>query len=195
MKLLLFGIVSYLLGSISFSYLFTKWLAKEDIRTLGSGNAGATNTLRAIGVGPALLVLLLDALKGMLPVWVAVVYFQTPWLGVIAGACAIIGHNWPLYYGFKGGKGVATTMGVFFVMSFYPALFAALLVIVIIAITRYVSLGSMVFMIVAPLLMLMMHSIPQSAAIGALLIGLLSIWRHKTNIVRLVKGNERKLGQ
>lgn len=195
MDILLLFIGAYLLGSISFSYIITKGLNKGDIRKLGSGNAGATNTLRVIGVGPAIFVLLLDVLKGMVPVWVALSLHFPLTTAIIAGGMAIIGHNWPVYYGFKGGKGVATTIGVFVVASFFPSLIAGILVILIIALTRYVSLGSIVFMILTPVLMFVFRSVPVEAALIALLIGLLSIWRHRTNISRLLNGNERKLGQ
>ncbi|MDM5338769.1 glycerol-3-phosphate 1-O-acyltransferase PlsY [Fictibacillus enclensis] len=195
MDILLLFIGAYLLGSISFSYIITKGLNKGDIRKLGSGNAGATNTLRVIGVGPAIFVLLLDVLKGIVPVWVALSLHFPLTTAIIAGGMAIIGHNWPVYYGFKGGKGVATTIGVFVVASFFPSLIAGILVILIIALTRYVSLGSIVFMILTPVLMFVFRSVPVEAALIALLIGLLSIWRHRTNISRLLNGNERKLGQ
>ncbi|MDM5199532.1 glycerol-3-phosphate 1-O-acyltransferase PlsY [Fictibacillus enclensis] len=195
MDILLLFIGAYLLGSISFSYIITKGLNKGDIRKLGSGNAGATNTLRVIGVGPAIFVLLLDVLKGIVPVWVALSLHFPLTTAIIAGGMAIIGHNWPVYYGFKGGKGVATTIGVFVVASFFPSLIAGILVILIIALTRYVSLGSIVFMILTPVLMFVFRSVPVEAALMALLIGLLSIWRHRTNISRLLNGNERKLGQ
>ncbi|RXY98713.1 glycerol-3-phosphate 1-O-acyltransferase PlsY [Fictibacillus sp. S7] len=195
MDILLLFIGAYLLGSISFSYIITKELNKGDIRKLGSGNAGATNTLRVIGVGPAIFVLLLDVLKGIVPVWVALSLHFPLTTAIIAGGMAIIGHNWPVYYGFKGGKGVATTIGVFVVASFFPSLIAGILVILIIALTRYVSLGSIVFMILTPVLMFVFRSVPVEAALIAMLIGLLSIWRHRTNISRLLNGNERKLGQ
>ncbi|SCB99388.1 acyl-phosphate glycerol-3-phosphate acyltransferase [Fictibacillus enclensis] len=195
MDILLLFIGAYLLGSISFSYIITKGLNKGDIRKLGSGNAGATNTLRVIGVGPAIFVLLLDVLKGIVPVWVALSLHFPLTTAIIAGGMAIIGHNWPVYYGFKGGKGVATTIGVFVVASFFPSLIAGILVILIIALTRYVSLGSIVFMILTPVLMFVFRSVPVEAALIAMLIGLLSIWRHRTNISRLLNGNERKLGQ
>ncbi|MGG1573812.1 glycerol-3-phosphate 1-O-acyltransferase PlsY [Fictibacillus sp. NRS-1165] len=194
MQIVLLFIGAYLLGSISFSYMITKGMKKGDIRKLGSGNAGATNTLRVIGVGPAICVLLLDGLKGMIPVWAALAMQYNMTAAIAAGAMSIIGHNWPVYYGFKGGKGVATTIGVFVVASFIPALIAGFFVILIIAATRFVSLGSIVFMILTPVLMFILKTIPTEAALCASLIGVLSIWRHRTNISRLLKGNERKIG-
>ena len=141
-------VISYLIGAISFSYLIAKKLKQVDIRQHGSGNAGATNTLRLLGVGPAVLVLLLDCLKG-----VASVYIGLSLTGgdtMVAAACgvaAVVGHNWPVYFGFRGGKGVATTIGVLATLAFYAALIAGIIAIISIIITRYVSLGSLLFVI------------------------------------------------
>ncbi len=119
-------IVSYLLGSISFSILVARWLKKIDIRDHGSGNAGATNTLRVLGKGPAILVFLLDIAKGSAGVLIG------SWLSdgsaaveVACGLAAIAGHNWPIYFRFKGGKGIATTVGALVVWAFLPTLIAA----------------------------------------------------------------------
>ena len=115
-------VVGYLLGSISFSYLFGKWFKGIDIRKHGSGNAGATNTLRVLGKGPAILVLLLDALKGVVAVLLGVWAAPGPddiWIRVLCGLAAIVGHNWPVFFGFRGGKGIATTIGVMATLCFH----------------------------------------------------------------------------
>ncbi len=120
-SLLFVIIISYLLGSISFSYIIAKKIKKVDIRQHGSGNAGATNTLRVLGVGPAIFVLSLDIAKGIAAVWLGHA-FAPDEAGVfpaLAGFAAIAGHNWPIYYGFRGGKGVATTIGVLATLVFY----------------------------------------------------------------------------
>lgn len=190
-------IVAYLLGSISFSFLYGKWFKGIDIRKHGSGNAGATNTLRVIGVGPAIAVLLLDAAKGIGAVWIG------KWLGagadvsyipVLAGLAAIAGHNWPIYFGFKGGKGIATTIGVAVTLCFLPALFTGIAAILLIAVTRYVSLGSLVFTGLMPVLVWFMDY-PIDVFWGILLIAIFAFVRHRTNIVKLVKGKESKIGQ
>lgn len=120
---LLVIVVSYLLGSVSFSVLLAKLLKGIDIRQYGSGNAGATNTLRVLGKGPAILVLLLDVLKGVAAVWLGTwVGGWGTWVPALCGIAAIIGHNWPLYFRFRGGKGIATTIGVMATLCLWPAL-------------------------------------------------------------------------
>ncbi|WP_123040820.1 glycerol-3-phosphate 1-O-acyltransferase PlsY [Cohnella candidum] len=189
------GIVaSYLLGSVSFSILMAKWLKKIDIRQHGSGNAGATNTLRVLGKGPALAVFLLDIAKGVAAVligrWLG---DGEAWVSVLCGLAAIVGHNWPVFFRFKGGKGIATTIGALAVLTFWPALIAGLAAIATIAVTRYVSLGSLVF---AALLPILIGAFGYDAPYvwGAVAVAVLAILRHRKNIVKLVKGTENKLG-
>lgn len=190
-------VVGYLLGSISFSYLFGKWIKGIDIRKHGSGNAGATNTLRVLGKGPAILVLLLDALKGVVAVLLGV--WAAPgtddiWVRVLCGLAAIIGHNWPVYFGFRGGKGIATTVGVMATLCFLPTLIAGLTAIVIIAITRFVSLGSLILTALLPILIWGMDR-PLPDLWMSILLCAFAILRHRTNIVKLIQGKENKLGQ
>ncbi|MBO9607536.1 MAG: glycerol-3-phosphate 1-O-acyltransferase PlsY [Paenibacillaceae bacterium] len=187
-------IVSYLLGSISFSFLAGKLLRGIDIRQHGSGNAGATNTLRVLGKGPGITVLVLDLLKGVAAVCLAwVAKEDSAWLPVFCGWAAIAGHNWPVYFGFRGGKGVATTIGVMVALAFLPALIAGLVTIAVIAITRYVSVGSLLFAVLIPILVLVMHH-PIEIFWATLPIALFAFVRHRTNIVKLVQGKENKLG-
>ncbi|RXT14044.1 glycerol-3-phosphate 1-O-acyltransferase [Ammoniphilus sp. CFH 90114] len=188
-------VAGYLLGSISFSYLIAKKVAGIDIRHHGSGNAGATNTLRVLGKGPGILVLLLDALKGVSAVWFA------HWISggdhlitALAGAMAIIGHNWPVFFGFKGGKGVATTIGVIASLSFISFLWSALITVAVIYITRYVSLGSLVFLALIPIFMYV-YGEPNAYIWMAAIVCILGFVRHSQNIVRLLQGTESKLGQ
>lgn len=188
-------LLGYLIGSISFSYLIAKKIMKIDIRKHGSGNAGATNTLRVLGIGPAISVLLLDTAKGIVAVLIGVWLSDANWVPFAAGMAAIIGHNWPIYYGFRGGKGVATTIGVFATLVFPAALIAGIVAIVTIAITRYVSLGSILFMVITPILTLFIGSYPLDYTILASIIAILAIWRHRANIKRLVQGSESKIGQ
>jgi len=187
-------VAGYLLGSISFSYLFGKWLRGIDIRKHGSGNAGATNTLRVLGKGPAVLVLVLDALKGVLAV--ALSYWASPenaWIHALAGLAAIIGHNWPVYFGFRGGKGIATTVGVMATLAFLPTLIAGLCAIVIIALTRFVSLGSLVLTALLPFLLVGMGR-PLALVIISILLCVFAFVRHRSNIVKMIQGKENKLG-
>jgi glycerol-3-phosphate acyltransferase PlsY len=188
-------ILSYLLGSISFSILVAKKIAKIDIREHGSGNAGATNTLRVLGKGPGIAVLLLDAAKGAIAVGLATwITGGNDAIVVLSGIAAILGHNWPIFFEFRGGKGVATTIGTLLALSPGPALIAVVVTILVIAVTRYVSLGSLVFFVLIPIILIIIGA-PLAYILGTLCIAVLGFVRHAENINRLLRGKERKLGQ
>jgi len=188
-------VISYLLGSISFSILAARWLRKIDIRQHGSGNAGATNTLRVLGVGPAIGVFLLDIAKGSAAVLIG--YWlgdDSSWVPVLCGLASIAGHNWPVFFRFKGGKGIATTVGALVIWAFVPTLIAGVVAIATIALTRYVSLGSMIFAVLLPILFACFGE--GSALIwGAGIVAVLAVVRHRKNIVKLINGTENKLGR
>ncbi|MGV3488071.1 MAG: glycerol-3-phosphate 1-O-acyltransferase PlsY [Tuberibacillus sp.] len=187
-------ILAYLIGAISFSIIITKLIKKEDIRNFGSGNAGATNTMRVLGKGPAIIVLLLDVLKGIIAILIAKAFGLEDWAIAVTGLLAIIGHNWPVYFGFRGGKGVATTIGVICMLLLTPGLIAGAVAIIIIILTRYVSLGSLIFTVGTPIVALIFGSYPNSYIIVAALIAVLSLWKHRSNIGRLFQGTENKIG-
>lgn len=198
MDLLLTIIVGYLLGSISFSYIFTKKIKKIDIRQHGSGNAGATNTLRVLGVGPAVAVLLLDALKGIVAVLLGYFFGGEGLAPALGGLAAIVGHNWPVFLRFRGGKGVATTIGVLATLVFWPALAAGIIAIVSIAVTRFVSLGSLLFLLGTLVLSIVFREYfdyPVEYVYLLIAVTALSFWRHRENIIRLINGKESKIGQ
>ncbi|WP_028544235.1 glycerol-3-phosphate 1-O-acyltransferase PlsY [Paenibacillus taiwanensis] len=184
---------SYLLGSISFSVLIAKWLRGIDIRHHGSGNAGATNTLRILGKGPAIGVLLLDALKGIVAVLIGHMVSDASWVAVACGIAAIVGHNWPVFFRFRGGKGIATTIGVLAMLAFFPALIAGIVAIAMIIWKRYVSLGSLIFTGLTPVFILLFR-MDISIFVGSLLLCVFAFYRHRTNIIKLVKGTENRLG-
>ncbi|MFD0958799.1 glycerol-3-phosphate 1-O-acyltransferase PlsY [Paenibacillus chungangensis] len=186
-------VLSYLIGSISFSIVIAKLVKGIDIRQHGSGNAGATNTLRVLGRGPGLMVFVLDIGKGIGAVLIGHVASDNGWVPVLCGLAAIIGHNWPIYFRFKGGKGIATTVGVIATLAFWPALCAGIVAIISIAITRYVSLGSLLFALLTPIfIVVFQYSLPLFA--GALIITLFAFLRHRSNIGKLLQGTENKLG-
>jgi len=187
-------ILAYLIGAISFSIIFTKLIKKEDIRNYGSGNAGATNTLRVLGKGPAVIVLILDALKGVASILIAMAFGLEDWAVALTGLFAIVGHVWPIYYGFRGGKGVATTIGVICMLLWLPGLIAGVIAIIVIILTRYVSLGSIIFTVGTPIVALIFGTYSSSYIIVAALIAVLSLWKHRANISRLLKGTENKIG-
>lgn len=186
--------IGYLLGSISFSYLYGKWFKGIDIREHGSGNAGATNTLRVLGKKAGILVFLLDIGKGVLAVWIGrwAAADDTGWVPVLCGLAAVIGHNWPVYFGFRGGKGIATTIGALASLSFLPALIAGVLAILTIAVTRYVSLGSLVFAALLPFLIGFMGDSAEILT-ASIIFAVFAFVRHRTNIVKLAQGRENKL--
>ncbi|EFM09789.1 protein of unknown function DUF205 [Paenibacillus curdlanolyticus YK9] len=188
-------VISYLLGSVSFSIVIARLVKGIDIRQHGSGNAGATNTLRVLGKGPGIAVFILDILKGVAAVGVgyALNGEYESWTPVLCGLAAIVGHNWPIWFRFKGGKGIATTVGAIMTLAFIPALIAGLVAIAIIAITRYVSVGSLFFAALVPVgVGFMTGAGPLLWA--SLLICVFAFVRHRSNLVKLVQGKENKLG-
>ena len=191
---------AYLLGSISFSMWIARAVGGIDIRATGSGNAGATNVLRSVGKGPALAVLALDIAKGAVPVLAArSVGAPGPVIGAAAVA-AVVGHIFPIYYGFRGGKGVATAVGAMSTLALLPALVSALLFFVVVATTRYVGLGSMVAVSSFPLAIFGFDRLgwtppaPLWLLVSAMAVALLIVFMHRANIGRLLAGNENKLG-
>ena len=184
-------VIAYLIGSLPVAILLSKVLKKPDPRTAGSGNAGATNILRLIGKKEALIVLLGDGLKGLIAVWIGAIFGLTTFqIGLVAFA-AVVGHIFPVFFKFKGGKGVATAIGGVLGCSFLAGVLAAIAWAAIAFITRYASLASIVAMILAPVF-LMLFSLP-GYLIPAVLIAALVIWKHKDNITRLKSNTETKI--
>ncbi len=193
-------LVAYLMGSIPTAVWIGKAFYGIDVREQGSGNAGATNTFRVLGKAAGIPVLLIDALKGwlavMLPVWF-LGGFDSPVLfenfRVTCGAMAVIGHVFPVFAGFRGGKGVATLMGVAFGMFPMAALGGVALFLLVLIFTHYVSLGSILASIGYGLFLLLVEKVHHDATIiFAVMIPLLVILTHKANIQRLISGNENR---
>jgi len=188
-------LLSYLLGAIPFGLFFGRLFSNVDVRTFGSGNIGATNVLRAAGKKAAILTLLADALKGLVPVLLVKAIFQNDAITVLSGAAAILGHIFPLYLNFKGGKGVATSYGV--VIAVAPWIgFICLLVWVLVAYTwRYSSLSGLVaFACYMALTFLATSSVSKPYAFLSLFIFGMIYYRHRENIKRLLSGTEPKIG-
>ena len=192
------AIAAYLVGSLSFAVIVSKAMGLSDPRTYGSGNPGATNVLRSGSKAAAVLTLALDALKGYVPVALAVHFGPAYGLGdgtvALVGLAAFLGHLWPVFFRFKGGKGVATAAGVLFGID--PLLGAAttLTWIIIAAFFRYSSLASIVAAVFAPFWQLLTQG-PDPIAGAVMVMGLLLIWRHSANIRRLLAGTESRLGK
>lgn len=191
--------IAYLLGSIPFGVLIVKARGGPDIRAVGSGNIGAANVARNVGVIAGALTLLLDAAKGYLAVWIAGHWTagNVRWM-MAAAVAAVIGHMFPVWLGFKGGKGVATGLGVFLPICPEAVAAAAALWILLVAFWRYSSLGSMAAAAAMPVLVYLFyaphHAPPDFVLLGTVLISVLVLWKHRDNMRRLIAGQESRIG-
>ena len=210
---LIIGVISYLIGSVNFSIILSRVISGKDIRESGSGNAGATNMLRTHGKKMAIIVLLLDVLKGIVCVGLTRFYIydlnnlSAPdiytqiltlmSLPYIAAVCVVLGHNFPIFFGFKGGKGVATSLGVVMMLDWKVGLIIAVASIAVMAITKYVSLGSIIggalYILIEGTIVLIRQPVNIVCFVCVIVLGGLLILRHHANIGRLLKGTENKL--
>lgn len=182
-------LLAYVVGSVPTGLLVVRALTGTDIRRVGSGNIGTVNVLRAAGPVAGALVLVVDAAKGALAVLAAQAAGQPPAVQAAAGLAAVAGHNWSVFLRLRGGKGVATSVGVLLVLSPVAAAVAAAVWVVVVALTRYASAGSLLALAAAAATMLARREpAPQVAA--ALLLAALAVWRHRWNIARLRTGTE-----
>ena len=187
-------IVAYLVGSIASAVLVCRAMGLPDPRREGSGNPGATNVLRIGGRGPAALGLAGDVLKGVLPVLLAAGATSSPAVVALSALAAFLGHLYPLYFRFRGGKGVATALGAIAALSWPVACVMCAIWLAVAAATRYSSLASMTAAIGAPVAALWFASDPANVGILAVITALL-LWRHRQNIQRLAHGTESRIGQ
>ena len=193
MKILFAGF-SYLFGAIPSGYIVF-WIAeKKDIRNFGSQATGATNLLRLKGWKFAAPILLFDILKGALPVFLALELFEDLRFALVCGFLAVFGHCFPIYIKFKGGKGLATTLGVYAVLGIKPLLLSLGVFLLAVGITRYVSLGSLLAVLSYPLFTYLFHGDKEIVYLSLVLFHLIMLM-HRGNIARLIKGEERKLGE
>lgn len=199
-------IVAYLLGSIPFGYLIVRATQDSDIRRTGSGGTGATNVSRSAGKLAGLITLVLDAFKGAAAILLTrlILGFEGQsvstgdWWVALAAVAVIVGHVFPVWLGFRGGKGVATAIGVFLVLAPVAVLAAGVVFLVIVGLTRYVSLGSMIGAASVPIFLILLRAVSASTSnlrallTAALLIDALIVFAHRGNIVRLSRGTESK---
>ena len=195
---IIIAVVAYLLGNISTSYIVAKRIAGVDIRTQDSGNAGSTNVLRTLGKRAGAMTFLGDVLKGVMAVLISefaarLVGIDTLLAGYLAVICVVAGHNWPAVLGFRGGKGVATSLGAMLAVNPVITLMCLAVFILVVAITKYVSLGSVVGIGCSPIFMIMVKN--KAGLIVALFLTASVIYNHRANIKRLLNGTERKIGQ
>ncbi len=201
-------VLAYLIGSISFSVIISKKMAGFDVREKGSGNAGSTNVLRTVGKKAGALTLLCDALKGVVAILVAYVaglifneIIDNALLVQLAGIAVIVGHTFPVFFKFKGGKGVATALGVLLITNWNIGLICLVFALVLIVLTRMVSLGSIAAAILFPVLLIFMPPTQESAylvkegsyIIYGIILAIIVVYNHRTNVKRLLNGTENKL--
>jgi glycerol-3-phosphate acyltransferase PlsY len=193
---LLVVLVAYGLGAIPFAFLVPRYVAGVDVRRLGSRNVGAANVLRVTRTRTALLVMLLDVGKGALAVAGAAWAGATPEGRIAAGVAAVLGHVYPVWLGFRGGKGVATAFGVFLVLAPVTALLAAVVFTGVVWRTRYVSAGSLgAATVLFAGSVVTERGVPGPLTLAAAVVAVVLVWRHRGNIGRLRRGLERRLGQ
>ena len=197
-------IISYLIGSISFSVIISKKMAGFDVREKGSGNAGATNMLRSVGVKAAVLTLIGDCLKGVVAILIAVLIgkiaqnLDKALLVQLAGIAVILGHTFPIFFNFKGGKGVATALGVVLVTNWQIGLICLVFALVLMALSRMVSLGSVGACVLFPVLVLFIKNNyivteGSSYLIYSIILAIIVAFNHRSNIKRLLNGTENKI--
>ena len=189
-------LLSYCLGSIPTGFLCAKYLKNIDLREKGSGSTGATNVFRNVGKWPALFVFIIDVLKGFLSVELAQLLIKDNLFEVIAGLLAISGHIWPIWLKGKGGKAVATGLGMFLALSWKVGLASLGIFLIVLTKTKFVSLSSISAAILLPIFMFFyLGNFMHSYFFISLIVALLVIWKHRTNITRLLKGEESKINQ
>jgi glycerol-3-phosphate acyltransferase PlsY len=193
-NIIIAGAVAYLLGSVSFAILIPRFLGTtKDVRKEGSGNAGATNVLRTQGKLLGAVVLLADLLKGVLAAWIGLA-IAGPEGGGVAGVCAMLGHCYPVFFGFKGGKGVATGAGIVLILMPKTFLVSLVLFTIVCIVSKMVSLGSLTAAL-SIYVSLFLFKPPLPIVIFGLFAPALLVWSHRTNIQRLLRGEESKIGQ
>ena len=205
---IIMAIIAYLIGSVNFSVILSKKMAGFDVREKGSGNAGTTNMLRSVGKKAAIITLICDILKGVVSIMIAIIAgniiknLDKELLLQIAGNAVIIGHTFPIFFGFKGGKGVATSLGVLLVSNWQIGLICLIFALVLMALTRMVSLGSCTAAVLFPVLTLFInehYSVLTEGKSGnvyfiySVILAIIVLYNHRSNIKRMLEGNENKI--
>lgn len=192
MNYLLTIIISYFIGCFSSAYIVGKVFKNIDIRNFGSGNVGSTNALRVMGAKLGIFTFLLDIVKGIVAVYIGS-YISGDLGGIIGGLFVVIGHNWPVFIGFKGGKGVATSIGVLFALYGVVIFIPIIITFIIIIITKYVSVGSIAFLCMSPIVyLLLVRPFKIEYFLVSVVFAILGVLRHRENIKRLIEGKENK---
>ena len=200
---IIIGIIAYAIGSINFSVIFSRKFANIDIREKGSGNAGTTNMLRTVGKKAAILTLVCDILKGIVSILIALLVgkiakdVDNALLVQIAGIFVVLGHTFPIFFEFRGGKGIATSLGVIMIINWQIGLICLTFALVLIAFTRMVSIGSVISAILFPILTLFIGKeffiIEGNYFIFSIILAIIVIFNHRENVKRILSGNESKI--
>ena len=204
---IIMAIIAYAIGSINFSVIFSKKFAGFDVREKGSGNAGTTNMLRSVGKKAAAITLICDILKGVVAIGIAIILGYIPDMNKelliqIAGVCVILGHTFPVFFGFKGGKGVATSLGVLLLSNWQIGLICLVFALVLMILTRMVSVGSCGAAILFPVLTLFINEnytvltegkSGNTYFIYSVILAIIVLFNHRSNIKRLLNGTENKI--
>lgn len=191
---ILFLLLGYLIGSIPTGWMVAR-LRGVDIQKVGSGNIGATNVLRSMGVVPAIFVMIFDPLKGALAAGLPILFGQDPWTIALTALATVLGNNFNVFLRFRGGKGVATSLGVFLVIDPVVSLLSLTVALAVMALGRYVSLGSLVGILMSPLFVLARPPFEPANLALTIALAALSFYRHRENVRRLQAGTERRLGE
>lgn len=195
-------VIAYVIGSINFSVILSKKMAGFDIREKGSGNAGSTNMLRSVGKKAAAITLICDILKGIFSIFIGIILgniftnIDRSIIVQVAGLGVVIGHTFPIFFGFKGGKGVATSLGLIIFINWKIGLICLIIGVLIIAITKMVSAGSIIASILFAMLTIFIHTgyiVEGNYIIFGILLALFVIFNHRKNLVRLIQGKENKI--
>ena len=192
---IIIGVLSYLIGNFSSAYILGKTFKRTDIRTYGSGNAGATNALRVFGKKLGVAAFILDILKGVLAVYIGgqIMGYKGK---LIAAVLVVLGHDWPIFLKFKGGKGIATSLGVLVLLHWPTAVVCIIIGVLVIIKTKYVSLGSIIAACLVPIIgTIMNRPFNKDYFVATLILGVIAIFKHRSNIKRLMEGKEFKLGE
>ena len=204
---IIIAIIAYAIGSVNFSVIFSKKFAGFDVREKGSGNAGTTNMLRSVGKKAAAITLICDILKGVVAIGIAILLGNIPninkeLLVQIAGVCVILGHTFPVFFGFKGGKGVATSLGVLLLSNWQIGLICLVFALVLMVLTRMVSVGSCGAAVLFPVLTLFINEHYTVLTEGkqgntyfiySVILAVIVLFNHRSNIKRLLNGTENKI--
>lgn len=205
---IIMAIIAYLIGSVNFSIIISKKMAGFDVREKGSGNAGTTNMLRSVGKGAAALTLICDILKGVISIIIAIILgniikdINREVLLQVAGVAVVIGHTFPIFFGFKGGKGIATSLGILLMSNWQIGLICLVFALALMALTRMVSLGSCAAAVLFPVLTLFINDNYNVLTEGksgnvyfiySLILAVIVLYNHRSNIKRILEGKENKL--